>query len=60
MAVGAMRLIPKLVGARILLSGALSLVVCLTLDICQDHIFRKQLNLRYDPQKLRSRALQKR
>jgi hypothetical protein len=49
MAVGAKRLIPRCMGARFLVPGALSLIFCLGISICQDQP-RNNAALKYDLQ----------
>jgi len=48
MAVGAKRLIPRCMGARVLLPGALSLIVCLSGAICQDQPRNSNAAPKYD------------
>ena len=48
MAVSAQRLIPRCMGARILLPGALSLVFCLNIGICQDSSENSHSAPKYD------------
>jgi len=49
MAVSAQRLIPRCMGARTLLPGALSLVFCLNLGICQNSSANNNSAPKYDP-----------
>lgn len=50
MSVGAKCLISRCVGAKLLLSGAFSLVVCLGTGICQEQPRSKNTSLKYDLQ----------
>lgn len=50
MAIGAKRLIPRCLSARVLLPGALSLGFCLSTGICQDQPRNTNSTLRYDLQ----------
>lgn len=49
MAVGAKRLIPRCMGATVLLPGALSLFVCVHIGICQEVSRNTAATLKYDP-----------
>lgn len=48
MAVGAKRLIPRCMSARVVLPGAFSLLVCLSTAICQDQPRNTNAALKYD------------
>jgi hypothetical protein len=50
MAVGAKLLIPRCMGARFLVPGALSLIFCLGIGICQDQPRNNNAALKYDLQ----------
>lgn len=48
MAVGAKRLIPRCMGVKVVLPGALSLVVCLSVAVCQDQPRNTNATPKYD------------
>ena len=48
MAVGAKRLIPRCMGAKVVLPGALCLVVCLSVAVCQDQPRNTNATPKYD------------
>jgi hypothetical protein len=48
MAIGAKRLIPRCMGARVLLPGALSLFLCLSIGVCQDQPRNNSAAPKYD------------